>query len=99
MVDSEVILQRLTAVEASVKSIDEKMDNAYPTNVMINLMLEPIRNDVIRVTAAVDSYMQKRSNYENQLKIAIVGAVVSPFVAMITTILATIVLNGGIDIS
>ena len=99
MVDSEVILQRLTAVETSVKSIDDKMDNAYPTTVMINLMLEPIRNDITRVTASVDGFMQKRSNYENQLKIALVGAVVSPFVAMITTIIATLVLHGGIDIS
>lgn len=99
MPENELILQRFTALEQSLAGLDKKLDDSYPNLTMINLMLEPIRNDVKRIGASVDMMDQRRTATEQQIKIAILSAVLSPFVAMITTIIATIVLSGGIKIS
>lgn len=99
MPENELILQRLASLEDQLGGLDQKLDNSYPNLTMINLMLEPIRNDVVRIGASVNAMDQRRTANDQQIKIAILSAVLSPFVAMITTIIATIVLSGGIKIS
>lgn len=86
---------RLHGMESAIKSVETKIES-YPSNVILDLVVSPIKIDVERITEKVDSYITDRSRHEQQLKIALIAAVVSPFVSLITMMVFTVITNGGI---
>lgn len=85
-----VLGYRMTQLEASVKDVGVKLDHhtsLYVTQPTLELMLAPIRADIIEMQGRDREREKERNSFRSQLSLAIMVCIASPVASIIISVI------------
>lgn len=92
----DVVAYRLGQVEMGMREMTQKLGmiaENYPNTATINLLLQPMRDDIQELKQQKEKEAEQKSNLSSQLKLGIAVAIMSPLFSLVITILVTGELN------